>query len=105
VDQEEEDGWQPIAITSRKLLPAKENYPVHDLELMAIVYTLHEWRVNLHGFTFEMETDKHPFRYLDIQPKLSKGQIRWLEDLAEFKLKLGHVKGKYNLVADALSRM
>jgi hypothetical protein len=31
--------------------------------------------------------------------------MRWLEDLAEFNFKLRYVKGKFNLVADALSRM
>jgi hypothetical protein len=55
--------------------------------------------------SFEIETDHHPLRYSDIQPKLSKRQIRWLEDLAEFNFTLCYVKGKYNLVADGFSRM
>jgi RNase H-like domain found in reverse transcriptase/Integrase zinc binding domain len=105
LEQEVEDGWHPVAFTSRKLQPAEENYPVHDLELMAIVYALHEWGVYLHGVAFEIVTDHHPLRYFDIQPKLSKRQIRWLEDLAEFNFKLRYMKGKYNLVADTLSRM
>jgi RNase H-like domain found in reverse transcriptase len=78
---------------------------VHDLELMAIVYALHEWRVYLHGVSFEIETDHHPLRFLDTQPQLSKQQIRWLDALAEFAFKLRYVGGKYNLVADAMSRM
>jgi RNase H-like domain found in reverse transcriptase len=45
LEQEDEDGWQLVAFTSRKWRPAEENHPVHDLELMAIVYALHEWRV------------------------------------------------------------
>jgi RNase H-like domain found in reverse transcriptase/Reverse transcriptase (RNA-dependent DNA polymerase) len=68
--QEAEGGWHHVAFTSRKLQPAEENYPVHDLELMAIVYALHEWRVYLHGVDFDIETDHHLLRYLDIQPKL-----------------------------------
>ncbi|GJP72818.1 hypothetical protein CLOP_g3574 [Closterium sp. NIES-67] len=32
------EGLQPIAYESRKLNPAEENYPVHDKELLAIVY-------------------------------------------------------------------
>jgi hypothetical protein len=78
---------------------------VLDLELMEIVYALREWRVYLHGVSFEIETDHHPLRYLDTQPQLSKQQIRWLDALAEFNFKLRYVRGKYNLVADALSRM
>jgi RNase H-like domain found in reverse transcriptase len=60
----------------KKLQPAEENYPVHDLELMAIVYALHEWRVYLRWIAFEIESDHHPLRYLDFQPKLSKHQMR-----------------------------
>jgi hypothetical protein len=44
-------------------------------------------------------------RYLDTQPQLSKQQIRWLDALAEFDFKLRYVRGKYNLLADALSQM
>jgi RNase H-like domain found in reverse transcriptase len=61
----------PVAFSSTKLQLAEENYPVHALEWMVIVYALHEWRVYLHGVAFEIETDHHPLRYLDIQPKLS----------------------------------
>jgi hypothetical protein len=61
--------------------------------------------VCLHGVAFEIETDHHPLRYLDIQPQLAKREIRWPEDLAAFNFELRFVKGKYNLVADALSRM
>jgi hypothetical protein len=49
LEHEEEDGWHPVAFTSRKLQPAEKNYPVHDLELMAIVYAFQEWRVYLYG--------------------------------------------------------
>jgi RNase H-like domain found in reverse transcriptase len=105
LEQEDEGGLQLVAFASRKLQPAEVSYRVHDLELMAIVYALREWRVYLHGFSFESETDHHPLRYLDTQPQLSKQQIRWLDALAELDFKLRYVRGKYNLVADALSRM
>jgi RNase H-like domain found in reverse transcriptase len=72
---------------------------------MAIVYALRKWRVYLHGFSFEIESYHHPLRYLDTQSQLSKKQIRWLDALAEFDFKLRYVRGKYNLVPDALSRM
>jgi RNase H-like domain found in reverse transcriptase len=105
LEQEDDDGFHPVAFASRKLQPAEVSYRVHDLELIAIVYALREWRVYLHGVSFEIETDHHRLRYLDTQPQLSKQQIRWLDALAEFDFKLRYVRGKYNLVADALSRM
>jgi RNase H-like domain found in reverse transcriptase len=60
LEQEDDDGFHPVAFASRKLQPAEVSYRVHDLELMAIVYALREWRVYLHGFSFEIETDHHP---------------------------------------------
>jgi hypothetical protein len=58
----------------------------------------------LNGVSFEIVRDHHPLRYLDKQPQLSNQQIRLLDALAEFEFKLRYVRGKYNLVADALSR-
>jgi RNase H-like domain found in reverse transcriptase/Integrase zinc binding domain len=105
LEQEDDDGFHPVAFASRKLQPAEASCRVHDLELMAIVYAFREWRVHLHGVSFEIETDHHSLRYLDTQPQLSKQQIRRLDALAEFDFKLRYVRGKYNLVADAQSRM
>jgi RNase H-like domain found in reverse transcriptase/Reverse transcriptase (RNA-dependent DNA polymerase) len=105
LEQEDDNVFHPVAFASRKLQPAEVRYQVHDLELMAIFYALCEWRVYLHGVSFEIETDHHPLRYLDTQPQLSKQKNRWLDAFAEFDFKLRYVRGKYNLVADALSRM
>jgi hypothetical protein len=32
-----------IAYASRQLHPHEENYPVHDLELAAVIYALKQW--------------------------------------------------------------
>jgi RNase H-like domain found in reverse transcriptase/Reverse transcriptase (RNA-dependent DNA polymerase) len=40
LEQEDDDGFHPVAFASRKLQPAEVSYRVHDLELMAIVYAL-----------------------------------------------------------------
>jgi hypothetical protein len=38
--QEHEGMWHPMTYLSRKLLPAEQNYDVHDKELLAIVASL-----------------------------------------------------------------
>jgi hypothetical protein len=105
LEQEDVDGLHPIAFASRKLNSAEKNYPVHERELLAIVYALKEWRIYLHGSQFVIRTDHHPLRYLDTQPELSKRQMRWMECLQEYDYHIQYIKGKYNVVADALSRM
>ena len=38
-----------IAYASRQLKPHEMNYPTHDLELVAIIFTLKIWRRYLYG--------------------------------------------------------
>ena len=38
-----------IAYASRQVRPHKENYPVHDLELAAVIFALKLWRQYLLG--------------------------------------------------------
>jgi len=42
-----------IVYASRKLRELKLNYPIHDLELAAIVHALKLWRHYLYGETFD----------------------------------------------------
>jgi hypothetical protein len=78
---------------------------VHERELLAVVYALKEWRPYLHGSRFVIKTDHHPLRYLDTQTNLPKRQMRWMETLQEYDYEIGYRQGKFNIVADALSRI
>jgi hypothetical protein len=81
LEQESENGPNPVAFASRKLSGAERNSPVHERELLAIVYALKEWRLYLHGSRFVTNPDHHSLRYLDTQPNLSKRQMRLMETL------------------------
>ena len=43
-----------IAYASRKLKSHEQNYPTHNLELAAVVFTLKKWRHYLYEVTFEI---------------------------------------------------
>jgi hypothetical protein len=105
LEQEGEQGSHPVAIASRKLSSAENNYPVHERELLVIVYALKEWRPYLHGSRFVIKTDHHPLRYLDTQINLSKRHMRWMETLQEYDYEIVYLQGKFNVVANALSRI
>jgi hypothetical protein len=105
LEQESENGPHPVAFASRKLCGAENNYPVHERELLAIVYALKERRPYLHGSRFVIKIDHHPLRYLDTQMNLSKMQMRWMETLQEYDYEIVYVQGKFNVFADALSRI
>jgi hypothetical protein len=46
------------------LRPHEENYPVHDLELAAVIYALKLWRHYLLGNHCEIYTDHQSLKYL-----------------------------------------
>jgi hypothetical protein len=89
LEQESENGPHPVVFASRKLSGVEKNYLVHGRELLAIVN----------------KTDHHPLRYLDTQTNLSKRQMRWMETLQEYDYEIVYVQGKFNVVADVLSRI
>ena len=53
-----------IAYGSRKLRPHEENYAMHDLELVVVVYALKIWRNYLISRKFELKTDHHGLQYI-----------------------------------------
>src|SRR3954470_16380134 len=98
-----QDG-QVVAYTSRQLKVHEENYPTHDLELAAVVFTLKVWRHYLYGVHFEMFSDHKSLKYLFDQKELNMRQRRWMEYLKDYDFDLKYHPGKANKVADALSR-
>ncbi|KAA3467023.1 DNA/RNA polymerases superfamily protein [Gossypium australe] len=73
-----------IAYASRQLKPNEKNYPIHDLELAAMVFSLKIWR----HYLFD----------------LNLRQRKWLELLKDYDLVIDYHPGKANVVADILSR-
>jgi hypothetical protein len=93
-----------IAYASRQLRPHEENYPVHDLELSAVIYALKLWRHYLLGNRCEIYMNHQSLKYLYTQPDLNLRQQRWLETIANYDMNISYTPGKANLMADALSR-
>ncbi|KFK31775.1 hypothetical protein AALP_AA6G157100 [Arabis alpina] len=80
------------------------NYPVHDLELAAVIFALKIWRSYLYGGRVQVFTDHHNLKYIFTQQNLNVRQRRWSELLADYDLDIVYHLGKANTVADALSR-
>jgi len=50
-----EEKWHPVAFYSKSLSPVKQNYEIHDKEMLAIICTLEEWRHFLEGARHPVE--------------------------------------------------
>jgi hypothetical protein len=101
--QDQGQGLQPIAYYSHKLGKAERNYGVGELELLAVIRALKEFRPYLEGAEFSVSTDHANLRYVHTQIPPSKRYARWVEYLQQFAATITYVKGSSNL-ADALSR-
>jgi hypothetical protein len=93
-----------VAYSSRQLKVHEKNYPIHDLELAAVVHTLKTWRHYLYGQKCDVYTDHKSLKYIFTQSELNMRQRRWLELIKDYELEIHYHPGKANVVADALSR-
>jgi hypothetical protein len=56
-----------IAYTLRALRPHEQNYPIHDMELAAVVHALKMWRHYLMGTHYNTFTDHKSLKYIFTQ--------------------------------------
>jgi hypothetical protein len=93
-----------IAYASRQLRKHEENYPTHDLELVAVVFALKIWRHYLYRVSCDIFRDHQSLKYIFNQKELNMRQRRWLELIKDYDLNIQYHPCKANVVADALSR-
>ena len=93
-----------VAYASRQLKPHEKNYPMHDLELAAIVFALKIWRHYLYGEKCLIYTDHKSLKYFPSQRELNLRQRIWMELIKDYECTIDYQVGKANVVAYALSR-
>ena len=83
-----------IAYASRQLKKHEVNYPTHDLELAAVVFTLRIWRHYLYGVPCRIFTDHKSLQYLFLQKDLNMRQRRWIELIKDYDCTIEYLPGK-----------
>ena len=90
-----------MAQGSRQLKNHEQNYPTHDMELAAIVFTLKVWCHYLYDEQFKVFSDHKSLKCIFTQRDLNMRQRSWMEYL---DFTFHYHPGKANVVVDALSR-
>ena len=72
-----QDG-KVVAYASKQMKRREQNYPTHDLELVAIVFALKIWRHYLYVEKCRIFTDHKSLKYLLTQKELNLRQRQWL---------------------------
>jgi hypothetical protein len=76
----------PVAYFSKKHSPAECNYDIYDMELMAIIKALEEWRPECEGAVYPLQliTDPKNLEYFMTKKLLNRRQAQWSEFLTRF---------------------
>jgi hypothetical protein len=77
-----------IAYASRALRTREQNYPMHDLELAAVIHALKIWRHHLMGTKCHIYTDHKSLKYIFTQADLNMRQRRWLELIKDYDIEV-----------------
>ena len=94
-----------IAYASRQLTVHEKNYPIHDLELAAMLFALTMKRHYLYGVHVDVFNDDKSLQYVLAQMELNFQQRRSLGLFKDYDMSVLYHPGKANVLADALSCM
>ncbi|POM81809.1 Retrovirus Polyprotein [Phytophthora palmivora] len=95
---------RPIPFGGRKYKDGENNYSIREKELLAILFGLRLWRVNLLDKPFVVETDHRSRETIFTQKTISRRVARWYGELSEYPITFRYIRGDTNTVADAISR-
>lgn len=93
-----------MAFASRQLSTSEKNYPVHQLEFLALKWAVVDKFHNyLYGAQFTVRTDNNPLTYILTMAKLNATGHRWLSALSTYNFTLQYRPGSSNVDIDSLS--
>ncbi|XP_037915018.1 uncharacterized protein K02A2.6-like [Hermetia illucens] len=108
--QDEANNELPIAYASRKLNEAEQKYATIDKEALAIFFAVKKFDPYLRGTKFTLITDHKPLQHLlgdkrNLQKIVNNRLTRWALMLGAYNYDIQYRQGKYNILADCLSRL
>ncbi len=89
---------------SKKLTPTQQRYSAQEREMLAIVYSLRQWRCWLEGAEITVLSDHHSLQSFRTKAEQPARMLRFLDTIEHFNVTIKYRKGKQNVLADWLSR-
>ncbi|WPJ61331.1 hypothetical protein SMAC4_13443 [Sordaria macrospora] len=104
--RDDQGRLHPVAFFSKAFRGPELNYPIHDKELMSVIWAFKEWRPWLSGTKepVKVYSDHKDLTYFTTTKELNQRQTRSSEFLSQFNFNIFYRKGSENARADALSR-
>ena len=97
----------PISFYSKKFTKCQKNYSTKEKECLALPLALQYFDVYLNTTVHPIVvyTDHNPLTFIHKMKNKNQKLTQWSLMLQEFDLEIYHVKGRDNIIADALSRI
>ena len=107
--QEQHNGeLKLIAFASRFLSDTEKKYAINELESLAVVWGLEQFRLYIYGKPIKLLTDHQALEPLIKRNRSNKTYsarlTRWLDRLAHFTINVNHIAGTHLALTDYLSR-
>ena len=106
--QEDDDNVDKIVgYFSKKLTKSQRNYSTIEKECLALLLSLQHFDVYLNVTMYPIlcYTDHNPLIFLHKMTGTNQRLTRWSLIMQEYNIIVKHIKGKDNVIADALSRV
>ena len=94
-----------IAYASRSLRGAEVNYPITELECLAVFWAIQYFHKYLIQRKFTVITDHAALKTFNTDQTPKGRRARWMHKLQQYDYEIKHRSGKSNTNADALSRL
>jgi hypothetical protein len=106
LSQEVKGAIHPVSYFSKKFNPHQRNYSTIEKETLGLILSLEHFEVYLCASKHPIlvYTDHNPLTFLQRMQNKNQRLMRWALWVQDFDLDIRHIKGKENIVADALSR-
>ena len=107
LSQQHDGELYPVSYSSHRLTAAEQNYPITELEGLAILHFIccHRHFLVRNPFTLRVLSDHQPLQWVQKVSTASGRLARWLMELADYDFRIEFIPGKVNDAADALSRL
>jgi hypothetical protein len=106
--QEDEDQIEhPLSYFSKKLTNCQKKYSTVEKEALSLLLAVKHYDVYLSSSPLPVQifTDHNPLVFINRMKNDNQRLLRWSLILQEYQLVINHVKGRDNIIADALSRV
>ncbi|GBG66385.1 hypothetical protein CBR_g60037 [Chara braunii] len=104
LQQYDSNGYKPVEFMLARMPSEKVATSTYERELYALRQALEHWKHYLLGRHFKVYSDHETLKWLKTQTKMTPKLTRWAAKINQYDFELKPIKGKYNVVADALSR-